>query len=205
MPFWDSALETLREAWDALAGLSDTREVGSPLEPCSDGADWHACGILRLTDGAQELKAASRDAFPNEDNTLRDKEAEQISKKLLDTWNRNYGKGNNTSRDNVGGYLCWDWSKAFTETVHKMEPKYWIAEQKMVHKRDSNVVHFFMELRPRGANRQEGVRYIDDGWFDGEFVHSPPWPPSEDWTPGAWMPPPEKYGKPPIDSGSPTQ
>ena len=122
---------------------------------------------------------------------------------MLRTWNYNYGKGHNTSSDNIGGYLCWDWAKAFSEAGQGVKPQYWSVEEKMVHKKDSNVVHFYVELKPRGAQGQAGVRYVDDGWFNAQqFVHKPPWPPSSGWSPGNWKPS-GRYTAPPINSSPP--
>jgi hypothetical protein len=113
-------------------------------------------------------------------------------------WEYNYGKGNNTSRDNVGGYLCWDWSKAFLEAAQSVNPTCWTVTEQMVHKAGSNVVHFLVELRARGGSAAGGIRYFDDGWFDGGMIHSPPWPPPAGWPRGSWWPPASKYSRPPI-------
>ncbi len=40
--------------------------------------------------------------------------ATQLTKRIIATWEANFGKGNNASDDEVGGYLCWDWLMRLT-------------------------------------------------------------------------------------------
>lgn len=158
----------------------------------------HQEGREKLRQAAKELRSASKEAFPSDDYDERQREADQIISAFREAWNQNYGKGNNGSGDNVGGYLCWDWSRSFEEAAKRLNLKHWTVTQKMVHKEGSNVVHFYVEIRPKGASGNDGVRYIDDGWFNGEMIHSPEWPPSRGWKPGTWKPPADKYSRPPI-------
>jgi hypothetical protein len=125
-------------------------------------------------------------------------EAELMIQAMQKAWEFNYGKGNNVSRDNVGGYLCWDWSKAFLEAAQSVNPQCWTVSDAMVHKSGSLVVHFFVELKARGGSEAGGLRYFDDGWFDGTMIHNPPWPPPAGWPRGSWTPPSSKYSQPPI-------
>jgi len=189
---------------DPRSGADASQPVRASVSECSDnGKPSKACGAQRLSAAADELKRACDEAFPGKDNKLCKQEADQIVNAMVKTWNYNHGKGTNTSGDNIGGYLCWDWAKAFSESAQGLNPKYWSVEEKMVEKNESNVVHFYVELKPRGAPGQAGVRYIDDGWFDGQPVHKAPWPPSSGWTPGNWKPGPSQYVQPPIVSSPP--
>lgn len=178
---------------DPSTGESPGASASSSQQPCPPGDK--ACGADALAQSVEELKAACDEVgggAPCKD------EAQRMVDAMVKAWNRNYGNGRNTSRDNVGGYLCWDWSRVFAESARGTNPKFWSINEGMVHKKSSSVVHFFVVLKPKGVATSKGTRYIDDGWFDGEMVHGPPWPPSSNWTPGTWKPPANRYTEPPI-------
>ena len=120
---------------------------------------------------------------------------------IVKIWNQNFGRGKNTSKDNVGGYLCWDWSRAFEAAANYVKPQCWTAKEGMVDKNDgSGVVHFFVTFNACNNKANKCTAYLDDSWFDGNFYHTAPWPPAGNWTPGNWKPPANKYTKPGIQT-----
>ena len=150
-------------------------------------------GARRIARLASKLKASCKTAACR-------KEAQEITDAMVRAWKHNHGKGNNTSKDTVGGYLCWDWSMAFAEAARSVNPRHFVVQEKMVHYRGSRAVHFFVELKPVGAKGKKGTVYADDGWeTGGKYVHSPPWPPPAQTTPGTWRPSPSRMGHPPIE------
>ncbi|MFO8007787.1 MAG: RHS repeat-associated core domain-containing protein [Candidatus Brocadiia bacterium] len=120
-------------------------------------------------------------------------EAAKIVLALENTWNYNYGRGTNISGDNVGGYLCWDWSRAFEGAANTVERKCWlVAEAAMESPTPGDLtVHFYVSFWAHEKINACKVM-VDDGWFerDGSMVHRPPWPP---WPPTGWRPPADKY------------
>jgi hypothetical protein len=115
------------------------------------------------------------------------KEAQAIVDAIVGAWNDNYGKGSNTSKDNIGGYLCWDWARFFRDAANDAKPKCWIVEYEMAWKgpRDPTkwqACHFWLALYAC-RKKDECKVMIDDSWFDGDFIHQPPWP-GKDWPSG---------------------
>jgi hypothetical protein len=107
------------------------------------------------------------------------KEAHAIVDAIVDAWNENYGKGSDTTRDNVGGYLCWDWTRFFLAAVRETKPTCWTVDYE-VHwdgPRDRarwQACHCWVALHSCQKSDECKVM-IDDSWFDGEFVHEAPY------------------------------
>jgi hypothetical protein len=121
------------------------------------------------------------------------KEAQAIVDAIVKAWNDNYGNGSNTGGDNVGGYLCWDWARLFRDAALKTKPKCWKVEYQMGWKGPRKtgtwqVCHFWVALW--ACQKKDACKVmIDDGWFDDDFVHQPPWP-GKKWPLGQWPLPP---------------
>ena len=112
------------------------------------------------------------------------REAKAIVDAIVAAWNDNFDKGSNDGDDNVGGYLCWDWAKFFRDAALSTKPEFWTANHEMAWKgkrRPSTwqVQHYWLALHAC-KNNDDCKVMIDDGWFDLEFVHRPPWP-GKDW------------------------
>lgn len=170
-----------------------------PIEGCGcsnprSGASARAAGSCAVTPcpgtkGKKKLKDACKGCKCTRKVCKCEQEAQQINDAIVKAWNYNHGKGSNHSSDNIGGYLCWDWSKAFAEAARSVKAKCWTVKDDMVKKQGSSVVHFFVELRAHCKSGTKGVRYVDDGWFTtSKFWHTPVWPPPTVWNRGTWRP-----------------
>lgn len=117
-------------------------------------------------------------------------EADTIVNAIIASWNSNYGKGSNTSVDNVGGYLCWDWAKKFADAASGTNSRCWTVKTGMAQKRNSRAVHYWTELYACNVV-DECLVIVDDGWFIAKtLVHGPPFPDHPDWTRGSLPLPP---------------
>ncbi len=102
--------------------------------------------------------------------------------RLVATWVRNWGNGPNISKDQVGGYLCWDWASAFVEAVNFDETANWEAffrkwQAPYNPKTRGWPVHDAARLyitRPKDYKNCQLT--IDDGFFYDGMVHPLPWP-----------------------------
>jgi len=109
-------------------------------------------------------------------------EAQKIIDAVVAAWNVNYGKGSNEGRDGIGGYLCWDWARFFRDAALSTKPRCWIAEHGMAWEGAApppgvrRVCHYWLTLYACNQRVDECKVMLDDGWFDGDFVHRPPWP-----------------------------
>jgi len=109
------------------------------------------------------------------------KEAQAIVDAIVAAWNANYGNGSNTSKDNIGGYLCWDWARFFRDAASGTNPQCWKVDFGMAWKGAKpgpgvwQVQHYWTSLWAC-AKTDECKVMIDDDWFDGKFVHRPVWP-----------------------------
>src|SRR5580704_1580103 len=56
------------------------------------------------------------------------KEAQSIVDAIVDAWNENYGHGSDATKDNIGGYLCWDWVRLFLAAVRETKPTCWTVD-----------------------------------------------------------------------------
>jgi RHS repeat-associated protein len=171
-----------------ILGLKPTKESGKVALNAAKEALHAAC------DACCECPSAKDECK---------KHADKIVESIIKVWDNNYGKGDDTSKDNIGGYLCWDWSKGFEGTVKKLKFDSWSVEERMSEKTDnSGEVHYWIELNACKNNKKECTIVIDDGWFDEDrFVHKLPfplergkgWGRSKKKHPGA-----SKYSKPSI-------
>jgi len=96
-------------------------------------------------------------------------DAAKIVNSLIIACEYNVGRGTNNSRDNVGGYLCWDWSRAFSEAGKSIGSNYWEISEGMLDKNNSDYVHYFANFKvkskcPPQSGTDCSVR-IDDGFF----------------------------------------
>jgi len=108
------------------------------------------------------------------------KEAQAIVDAIVAAWNDNYGKGSNDGKDNIGGYLCWDWARFFRDAALKTKPSCWKVNHEMAWKGPRKpdtwqVCHYWVALYACKKTDECKVM-IDDSWFDGDFVHRPRWP-----------------------------
>lgn len=119
-------------------------------------------------------------------------DAAKISKHILATWVWNWGKGGNHGRDSVGGYLCWDWARAFLDAANFESTSCWGKHlrgiTKPVPKGDRRPMHFFLELNACNKETAACSIAVEDGWSGGNwpgggFVHPMPWPNSPLWIP----------------------
>ena len=108
------------------------------------------------------------------------KRANRLYKSLTKTWNDNHGKGPNTSKDNVGGYLCWDWATVYEEVGKKCGGKVITSERRRIRKivpnpRKGYPVHFYTRFCAGGdKSKKECCVDVDDGWFiGGRYCHRP--------------------------------
>ncbi|MDB5293544.1 MAG: repeat-associated core domain protein [Phycisphaerales bacterium] len=106
----------------------------------------------------------------------------RLANRLVATWEKSYGKGRNTSNDEVGGYLCWDWANAFNRANPASTSSLMCSKSKVIDKKDdpTNEVHVFARFCActcDDKHKSECCLDVDDGWFDEDFVHDP----KENW------------------------
>ncbi len=157
-----------------LLGLKPTKESGSQM----------------LENAREKLKSMCDKCCPSKkcklDKDECKKEADKIIDMLLKVWGHNYGKGDNKSNDNVGGYLCWDWSKAFHKSIHRLDLEVWSSKEQMVKKKKPDTKgfiseHHFIALTSCKSKEDSCSIAIDDGWWDDEnMVHDMPFPSPDD-------------------------
>ena len=106
------------------------------------------------------------------------KEAKKVRKAIRKLWKLNYGKGTNPHKDNVGGYLCWDWAWAFYQTITNLKPKCFFIKHKMswakrVDKDGNSTVHYYVTISVCKEGDKKCMLTLDDAWPSGEgiFVH----------------------------------
>lgn len=104
----------------------------------------------------------------------------RLYESLTKTWNDNHGKGPNTSKDNVGGYLCWDWATVYEEVGKKCGGKVITSERRRIRKivpdpSKGFPVHFYTRFCAGGdKSKKECCVDVDDGWFiGGRYCHRP--------------------------------
>ncbi|MCK4830194.1 RHS repeat-associated core domain-containing protein, partial [bacterium] len=169
-PTKESGAAQLAAASTVLKGLCE-----DPCCKCKEDGTWEPCK-------PEDCKA----------------DAQKIVNALVDTWNRNYGKGSCGPPHAVGGYLCWDWAGAFDIAANSVPSPCWKVKEAMVDDTTpgSTTVHFFIKLHACNDSSDSCTRMIDDG-FLGPMLHSPPWPPAP-WAPGIWTPPSWQWCTPHI-------
>jgi hypothetical protein len=106
------------------------------------------------------------------------KEAGWLAGAIVRTWSSNFGAG--TGKDTgdwVGGYLCWDWARAFNDAIQKSNYKCWTSLRRSARRQAHpyTYIHMFVEVRACNADKDECRAYIDDGIW-GDYYHTPPWP-----------------------------
>lgn len=122
--------------------------------------------------------------------------AEQFAARLVATWEKSFGRGSNKSDDNVGGYLCWDWTDAYLRANPAGTVILWGKRKKIRKKEDKTRWHFFARFCACTCdekNKLECCVDVDDGWFQaGEFIHDP----KDDWykKSGVWEDAPDTSG-----------
>lgn len=116
------------------------------------------------------------------------KEAQAIGDAIVAAWKGRFGLGSNDSKDNIGGYLCWDWARFFTDAAKATKPTCWTVEAEMAWKGappapgTRQVCHFWAAFY--ACQKKDACKImVDDSWFDGNFIHSPPFP-GAGWPPG---------------------
>ncbi|MCB1228579.1 MAG: RHS repeat-associated core domain-containing protein, partial [Verrucomicrobiales bacterium] len=133
-------------------------------------------------------------------------DAEKTVNALISTWEFNFGNGTNTSGDNVGGYLCWDWARVLNQAANKVGGS-WTSSETMWEKAANDYVHFAVTLSACGSSDKKCQVIVDDGWYNvGEMGHEGDWPngpkPPE-WNPDNQKPSPGQYT--PDKAGNPPQ
>ena len=165
-------------------------------------------GVAGLSRVAAAMSDICHECCVTEDSCTIDQcqaEAAAIQAALINTWNANFGKGSNSSRDEVGGYLCWDWAKFFQDAAQATNPKCWTVSGGMAVTTASHAVHYWVDFDACPGNPNCRVS-VDDGWFDGGFAHTPPWPVGGTWSRGNLPRPPAGRAytppKPPPSKGA---
>lgn len=123
-------------------------------------------------------------------------DAAKIVKHILCTWNLPWGP--NHTIDSVGGYLCWDWARAFLEAANIEQTKCWGKHLRGIMKPSAmeggnRPVHFFLELNACNDDSPECSIAVEDGWARGDWpggvlVHEMPWPATPPWELTDWRP-----------------
>ena len=136
-------------------------------------------GHRGLAEATAALYAACDKCCPSErckiDKDKCKKEADLIVKTILNVWEINFGNGKDDSEDNIGGYLCWDWTKGFQGAIKFLKLESWRDEERMSKSKTDTAQHYWIELYACKENKDDCTVIIDDGWLiDGTFVHSPP-------------------------------
>jgi len=126
-----------------------------------------------------------------------EEEATKIADAIKATWNAHWGLGNCCGSHNRGGYLCWDWSSAFERAAKNVASECWDVAEDTVDHIGSNIVHFFIVLNACKDSSESCKVMIDDGWGTG-YVHYPPWPYSEGYVDGSYVPYPSQWCSPHI-------
>jgi hypothetical protein len=151
-------------------------------------------GAKKLKSAAQVLKGLCDDCCKDCPPGQCAQEAQAIVDAIVAAWNDHFGKGSNTSKDEIGGYLCWDWARFFRDAVKKTKPKCWKFDWQMAvgpHDKKSDFIPWHYWLALWACQKKDKCKVmIDDGWFDDDFVHTPPWP-GKDWPLGNKTLPPE--------------
>jgi len=111
-----------------------------------------------------------------------EEDADKIVKALTNVL-KNWGNGDNRSNDNVGGYLCWDWCRAFHEAAKSVKSDYWEVDRARLRHVDetkkSRPLHYYVKLSACHTRQSQCQVMIDDGWLNPgawNFVHKDPWP-----------------------------
>ena len=110
-------------------------------------------------------------------------QAKLIARSISETWNSvvndNSKQGTNGHQDNVLGYLCWDWSKAFNEISDNVQgiPRIWDSyDLKLSSKKAGAVtVHYFTRLCACNCplSNDECCIVIDDGYLiENKYIHN---------------------------------
>jgi hypothetical protein len=121
------------------------------------------------------------------------KKATKMAQSIKNTWSNAFGVGTNTTDDNVGGWLCWDWQAGFMRAAFKNKPRCFRLTRRGVEQNLGNGsigYHFYLEIKAPSTPEVDQCKvYIDDGWFDlSTFVHDAPWLPSSDWAKSSFDP-----------------
>jgi len=126
-------------------------------------------------------------------------QAQQIIKAFILAWNLNYSQKNlyPGKTGTVGGRMCWDWLAIFGAAYQtiasqlkcfKQSPGYAISNATFA------AVHYWISLFPCSDTSVVSPTKVgvDDGCFDGNFVHTgnPPLPPDYQVKPYNGMPQP---------------
>lgn len=187
--------------------LFGKNRVASPAQACdatSNNVDNLHTRVIQA--GAQRLSKLEHrlaKSCTNEECRL---EAKKITNAMISVWKKNYGKGKfiggypYDQDDPVGGYLCWDWARAFNQAGNSTNPKYFSMEEQMVHMNDGGGgVHFFVAITPKNSNDPSQKTHVDDGWYyQGEYVHDGSFPKSKKKK-NQWNDAHYHYHDPPID------
>lgn len=75
-----------------------------------------------------------------------EREAKELADKIKMLWNNNCGNGNNRSKHNAGGYLCWDWARNFEKVVNNGKYKCFGAKvHELIHtdKNADGLCHYY--------------------------------------------------------------
>ncbi|UDQ97751.1 RHS repeat-associated core domain-containing protein [Lentisphaerae bacterium WC36] len=172
---------------------------GYNLYCLSNGDSINAVDKLGLNNGATlEDKAAGDVAFKNLGKKLDSLctkscckgigktiyckwSAHKIGRSIYNSWIKNWGKGKNKGKDNVGGFLCWDWAQLFFEIGSNEGLGIWkVRRMRIISKTPREgggvSIHFFARFCACDCKKKKCCIDIDDGWFNGDFLHKP-----QDW------------------------
>ena len=161
-------------------------------------------GVLGLSKVLSSLKklCSNTNCTKCEDKDKCDKEASAIAHALTQLWQNNFGKGDNRSDDNVGGYLCWQWAEAFEGALAKQTiSSAKVSLNKIKRKKGDNIQqHFYITLDVGGKGTDECKVKVDDSWADPNqnFVHTGSGWPDATWEPSDYKPDPTQYANPPM-------
>jgi len=99
-------------------------------------------------------------------------EARKLAAKIIDTWSKNCGRGNNPSESSVGGYLCYEWAENFVKIPKGLKLKKWAAKLEGAEADNSSYEHYWAAFAICGnGSLAQRTLQIDDGILSTGNIH----------------------------------
>jgi hypothetical protein len=112
-------------------------------------------------------------------------DAKNIVSALLSLWRSEFGNGPYSGRDQVGGYLCWDWASGFNSIVNNLNSTVWVASPRKFaapsNSKGKTPVHYAVRISIMNPQKVDCEISVDDGFFQDGLVHTPGWPTRRDY------------------------
>jgi RHS repeat-associated protein len=121
------------------------------------------------------------------------KEGKKVGSSLLQTWNANfnsvwapYPTQLTKKTDWVGGWYCFDWANGFDQVGAKYGGANIKHEQHEIQTANKQHHHWWTRFCACDNKNPDCCIDVDDGWWDGTFLHTPTAGAPFWWTNGTW-------------------